>query len=60
VGQVRFTSYPGVPGTVKVRLNATGQPLLRRFRRLPAQLTLTTTNASGGQITVATKTVTYR
>jgi hypothetical protein len=24
VGQARFTSYPGVPETVKVRLNATG------------------------------------
>jgi hypothetical protein len=59
VGQTRFTTPEGQPETVKLTLNTAGRKLLRQFKRMRAQLTITTTSASGSRLTVADQIVTF-
>jgi hypothetical protein len=59
VGEASFAASLGQTRTVKLGLNVTGRRLVRRFKRLPAKLTITTAAATGKQTTVATKTITF-
>jgi hypothetical protein len=59
VGQASFTSPQGSADTVELTLNATGRQLLRRFNRMRAKLTITSTAANGTASPAVTTIVTF-
>jgi hypothetical protein len=58
VGKTSFTRSEGQSETVKLTLNAAGRELLRRFKRLRARLTVTT-SANGIASSAVTTIVTF-
>jgi streptogramin lyase len=59
VGKTGISVPAGQTRKLTLTLNATGKKLISRFKRLPALLTITTTNASGLKTTVAKSKVVF-
>lgn len=60
IGSARAVLAGGASTTIKLTLNAAGRALLRRFRTLPADLTISQAQATGPTKVISVQKVTFR
>ncbi|MGH3261717.1 MAG: hypothetical protein ACRDNS_06960 [Trebonia sp.] len=60
VAHASYKLATGAVVTLKLHLNSRGRALLRRFKRLPATVVVTQTNAAGHTVAIATRRLTIK